>query len=55
MSDKKPFEKLKESVLNYLSHYVSQWGSAVAQWKSALLETKGSGVRASPASLCCGP
>ena len=30
-------------------------GSAVAQWSSAWLETKGPRVRASPASLHCGP
>ena len=30
-------------------------GSAVAQWKSAWLETEGPRVRASPASLRCGP
>ena len=28
-------------------------GSAVAQWLSTRLETKGPRVRASPASLCC--
>ena len=30
-------------------------GSTVAQWLSAWLETEGPRVRASPASLCCGP
>ena len=30
-------------------------GSAVVQWKSAWLETEGPRVRASPASLRCGP
>ena len=30
-------------------------GSAVAQWTSAWLETEGPRVRASPASLRCGP
>ena len=43
---------------HFLTESVYIWhasGSAVAQWYSALLETEGPRVRASPASLRCGP
>ena len=37
------------------SLFINRRGSAVAQWLSAWLETEGSRVRVSPASLPCGP
>ena len=40
---------------NYEYFHTFKHGSAVAQWSSAWLETEGPRVRASPASLRCGP